>query len=657
MTAQQPGDVKVLFLAGKGRSGGTLLASLLGQLPGLLQHRRAEPVVGLGPRLELPCGCGLPVQECPTWHAILDQRRPAARRHAGSRRSATARIDLAQASVVRWPRMAAAAARREPGEQASWEALDRYTAASSAVYRSIAHVTGARVVVDSSRLPIEPVALGLVPGVDVRVAQVIRDPRAVVYSWKRSKITTDRDTGEYMPKFERVVLHHELARAQPRRRGDRSPRVRSRSCSTTTMARDPGGRAAPARRVRRRTGRRHGVPHVGDRDDRADALGRRQPDAHDERRDHDRARRGVAHARSRRATASSPPRSRCRCSTATACPFAASGTAATPRRPRDRRRSTTRPSAGCRHSPPMRGCASTRSARPCASRNRPPCSRSAPAKAALGAWLAASLHLHRCRARRPVACGRRSADRRRRPRHDRRAARRCRRSRLRPRVRVRSARAHRRRRRRRSKQWREYLRPSGWLLLSVPAHQDHYGAADELVGHYRRYERDTLTVRGSRTPASKSCGSAATAPGFGHVLQTGPQRAGRARARADGRGRRHARGTHVGQRAAVPAATGRDRGRVRDGRRAGSPGAGAVRRAAISAPATSCSRAAPSDRAVTQPARAPRAAGARDRHVRSRHAPRPAVVPAPRPARLRRRGEERRLVGGRPRVRRPRARR
>ena len=37
MTAQQPGDVKVLFLAGKGRSGGTLLAALLGQLPGFFK--------------------------------------------------------------------------------------------------------------------------------------------------------------------------------------------------------------------------------------------------------------------------------------------------------------------------------------------------------------------------------------------------------------------------------------------------------------------------------------------------------------------------------------------------------------------------------------------------------------------------------------------
>jgi SAM-dependent methyltransferase len=68
------------------------------------------------------------------------------------------------------------------------------------------------------------------------------------------------------------------------------------------------------------------------------------------------------------------------------------------------------------------------------------------------------------------------------------------------------------------KQWREYLRPSGWLLLSVPAHQDHYGAADELVGHYRRYERDTFRTRlenaGFDVVRFSSYGA-----GFGHVLQ------------------------------------------------------------------------------------------------------------------------------------------
>ena len=57
--------------------------------------------------------------------------------------------------------------RARPGAQSKWKELDRYVTATSAVYCSIAKVTGARVVVDSSRLPIEPVALGLVPGVDV----------------------------------------------------------------------------------------------------------------------------------------------------------------------------------------------------------------------------------------------------------------------------------------------------------------------------------------------------------------------------------------------------------------------------------------------------------------------------------------------------------
>jgi SAM-dependent methyltransferase len=48
-------------------------------------------------------------------------------------------------------------------------------------------------------------------------------------------------------------------------------------------------------------------------------------------------------------------------------------------------------------------------------------------------------------------------------------------------------------------EWAGRLREHGWLLLSVPAHQRRYGPADELVGHFRRYDPDALDalLRGS----------------------------------------------------------------------------------------------------------------------------------------------------------------
>ncbi len=44
------------------------------------------------------------------------------------------------------------------------------------------------------------------------------------------------------------------------------------------------------------------------------------------------------------------------------------------------------------------------------------------------------------------------------------------------------------------KEWASRLRDGGWLLLSVPAYQSRYGAADELVGHFRRYDPDAMAA-------------------------------------------------------------------------------------------------------------------------------------------------------------------
>jgi len=44
------------------------------------------------------------------------------------------------------------------------------------------------------------------------------------------------------------------------------------------------------------------------------------------------------------------------------------------------------------------------------------------------------------------------------------------------------------------RQWTSRLRPGGWLMMSVPAHQGRYGPADKLAGHFRRYDPGSMTA-------------------------------------------------------------------------------------------------------------------------------------------------------------------
>jgi hypothetical protein len=58
---------------------------------------------------------------------------------------------------------------------------------SGVLYRALAQVTGARILVDSSKWMGNPGPLGLVPGIEAHVLHLVRDPRAVAFSWQRQK--------------------------------------------------------------------------------------------------------------------------------------------------------------------------------------------------------------------------------------------------------------------------------------------------------------------------------------------------------------------------------------------------------------------------------------------------------------------------------------
>jgi hypothetical protein len=59
------------------------------------------------------------------------------------------------------------------------------------LYEAVARVSGARVIVDSSKSPVYARMLSLLPALDLYVVHLVRDARAVVHSWSRPKASSN----------------------------------------------------------------------------------------------------------------------------------------------------------------------------------------------------------------------------------------------------------------------------------------------------------------------------------------------------------------------------------------------------------------------------------------------------------------------------------
>ncbi|NRQ34437.1 sulfotransferase [Nonomuraea sp. NN258] len=154
-----------MFLGGLGRSGTTLLERLLGELPGVVALGEVVHLWARGVLAGEPCGCGEPFPACPFWRSVGERAfggwsGPLAERMLHLRH----RVDRTRRIV-----------------RIGHPDLAEYGRAYERIYRA----AGARVVVDSSKHASLAYCL-VAAGVDVRVVQVIRDPRAVAHSWGRS---------------------------------------------------------------------------------------------------------------------------------------------------------------------------------------------------------------------------------------------------------------------------------------------------------------------------------------------------------------------------------------------------------------------------------------------------------------------------------------
>lgn len=184
--------IKVLYLLGKGRAGGTLLNNLLGQIPGMAAPGEMSRLWTWGLTEGWKCGCGLSVRGCPFWKDVIDE--------LGVRDQDVPDIVAAQNEIMRWKTVSRLLRTKRTG-LGTWPALDSYVELQARLYRAVAKVANVDVIVDSTRWPTAPLALGLVPGTDVYVVHLIRDPRAVIYSWRRRKLLVDRPGNPEMQTF------------------------------------------------------------------------------------------------------------------------------------------------------------------------------------------------------------------------------------------------------------------------------------------------------------------------------------------------------------------------------------------------------------------------------------------------------------------------
>jgi len=172
--------VKVLSIVGPGRSGTTVLAGILGSVEGVVDVGELRWLWQRGLLERRTCGCGLPVDECPFWSAVVAK---VVVGHSGTAADVAAEVAAAQGLLI--SRRHRLRVIRTAATGVDWPPLEPIRTVTAQLVQAIAEVTGARVVVDSSKRAQDAAVLAGLPDVDHYVLHMVRDPRAVAFSWGR----------------------------------------------------------------------------------------------------------------------------------------------------------------------------------------------------------------------------------------------------------------------------------------------------------------------------------------------------------------------------------------------------------------------------------------------------------------------------------------
>jgi hypothetical protein len=185
--------IRVVYITGSGRSGSTILCQILGELDDFFCGGELSDFWDRYLGENRICACGAEFHSCKVWSRIVQQGMPGVSPAEAFR---VAELHMRVGRTQHLPLLLF-----PPLRSLLQPYLASYMTHLGTLYHAIQAETGCKVVVDSSKFPSYGWILGRIPGIELFVVHLVRDPRAVAYSWTRSR--SPGHTGERIetPRF------------------------------------------------------------------------------------------------------------------------------------------------------------------------------------------------------------------------------------------------------------------------------------------------------------------------------------------------------------------------------------------------------------------------------------------------------------------------
>src|ERR1700683_2101630 len=182
------GPVKILYIGGYGRSGSTLLGRILGESPRAMCVGETRYVWSRGLIDNVACGCWQPFRSCPFWcaggevpfvYAVGEEAFGGWDHVTAEQYTEIDRVTNLMAALPFY-----LAPRLRPRLR---DAINEYVRSLTSLYGAISRVSEGKTIVEISKDPTFASLLMRMQGPDVRILHLVRDSRAVAYSWPRKR--------------------------------------------------------------------------------------------------------------------------------------------------------------------------------------------------------------------------------------------------------------------------------------------------------------------------------------------------------------------------------------------------------------------------------------------------------------------------------------